>query len=475
MFPNHKTKIICTIGPASEDPAVLEDMLVAGMNVARLNFSHGTFESHRSIIASLREASRATGRRVAIMGDLPGPKIRIGSLEQEPIQIEAEDTLVLTTDPVTGDANRVAVSFDPLPRCVKIGDRLFLNDGIIALQVTRIDGTDIHCRILVGGELRSRKGLNLPGIDLGISAFTSDDRAWLEFAAEQRIDAVSQSFVACAEDIEAVRREAASLNFSPFIIAKIERSNALDAIEDIFEAADGIMIARGDLGVEVPIERMAVLQKQLTDQANRLGKPVITATQMLHSMVASRRPTRAEATDVANAILDGTDCVMLSEESAMGRWPVESVRMLAQIAAETEPHQPPWRLQEALRTYGRNGEVSMVDLITLSVEVTLHRVCPRTVIVPTLSGATARNMARFRAAVWVTAFSPSLSTCQSLQFSYGVNPVGVDHNRADWTDFSREWLHDHGITDGLALLVQGPSAEHPHINHRMDIIQLRQQ
>jgi hypothetical protein len=234
MFPNHKTKIICTIGPASEDPAVLEDMLVAGMNVARLNFSHGTFESHRSIIASLREASRATGRRVAIMGDLPGPKIRIGSLEQEPIQIEAEDTLVLTTDPVTGDANRVAVSFDPLPRCVKIGDRLFLNDGIIALQVTRIDGTDIHCRILVGGELRSRKGLNLPGIDLGISAFTSDDRAWLEFAAEQRIDAVSQSFVACAEDIEAVRREAASLNFSPFIIAKIERSNAR-----IAETTDG--------------------------------------------------------------------------------------------------------------------------------------------------------------------------------------------------------------------------------------------
>ncbi len=469
---DHKTKIVCTIGPASDQPAVVERMLHAGMDVARLNFSHGDFDSHRSTIANIRAAAESAARRVAIMADLPGPKIRIGELEREPIELEAGDLVTLTTEPVTGSAKRVSVSFDPLPRCVKVGDRLFVNDGIIALEVTRVEGAEVHCRTVVGGELRSRKGLNLPGIDLGISAFTEDDHAWLRFAAEQGIDAVSQSFVGSADDLEALRKEAAGLDYRPFVIAKIERSNALDAIDGILDAADGIMIARGDLGVEVPIEGLAVLQKRLTDKANRLGKPVITATQMLHSMVASRRPTRAEATDVANAILDGTDCVMLSEESAMGRWPVESVRMLAQIAAETEPHRSPHRLQEELKTYGLDGHVSLVDLITLSVELTLHRVQPKTVVVPTLSGATARNTARFKLPIWVTAFSPMRATCQDLQFSYGVIPVKVDGNRPDWSDFSREWLHAQGVKEGLALLVQGPSEEHPQINHRLDIMQI---
>jgi pyruvate kinase len=235
---------------------------------------------------------------------------------------------------------------------VKSGDRLFLNDGLIELEAVKVEGNDVQCKVLVGGELRSRKGLNLPGIDLGISAFTDRDRECLKFAMEQGIDAVSQSFVETEADIMAVRDAAAGMGYHPFIIAKIERAGALDHMDAILQAADGIMVARGDLGVEIPIQQIAVVQKHLMYQANLLGKPVITATQMLESMTDHRRPTRAEATDVANAVLDGTDCVMLSGESAMGKYPVEAVDMLAKIAAAIEPHRPRYPLEEALKTYG---------------------------------------------------------------------------------------------------------------------------
>ena len=287
----------------------------------------------------------------------------------------------------------------------------------------RVEGNDVHCLVEVGGELRSRKGLNLPGIDLGISAFTDRDHECLKFAMEQGVDAVSQSFVETAADIKAVRKAATKLGHNPFIIAKIERAGALDHMDEILQAADGIMVARGDLGVEIPIAQIAVVQKTLMDQANKAGKPVITATQMLESMTNNRRPTRAEATDVANAILDGTDCVMLSGESAMGTYPVDAVSMLAQIAAAVEPHRPRYRLEEALKTYGRDGNITLTDLISLSVETTLETASPAAVIVPTRSGYTARMIARFKFPVWVTAVSRHERTCQGLAFSYGVFPV----------------------------------------------------
>ncbi|HED15816.1 MAG TPA: pyruvate kinase, partial [Gammaproteobacteria bacterium] len=329
-----------------------------------------------------------------------------------------------------------------------------------------------YCQVLVGGELRSRKGLNLPGIDLGISAFTDKDHEFLKFAKELGVDALSQSFVANANDVESVRQAADAIDYQPFIIAKIERSQALDEIDGILDAADGIMVARGDLGVEIPIERMAIVQKSLMSIAVRLGKPVITATQMLASMVKNSRPSRAEATDVANAILDGTDCVMLSEESAMGEFPVESVGMLAAIAKETEPHRTTWEMQAALKSYGRDGNVSVVDLIALSVELTLQRITPTGLIVPTISGDTARNVARFRLPVWITAFTAEPSTCQALQFSYGVNPVLVERDLEDWNPFCREWLKAEGVDNGLVLLVQGPSEKHPDVNQRLEIIEL---
>jgi pyruvate kinase len=472
MYPPHKTKIVATIGPASREPELLEKMIRAGMSVARLNFSHGDFASHDEVISNVRAAAGKAGRRVAIMADLPGPKIRIGKLAEDPVWLRARRRLTLTTDDIVGDRERISVTFPGLPRVVRAGNTLFLNDGLIELKVLSVEGNDVHCRVQVGGELLSRKGLNLPGIDLGISAFTEHDRACLAFALSRGVDAVSQSFVSSSADVEAVRHAAEELGGHPFIIAKVERAGALDNVEAILRAADGVMLARGDLGVEIPIEKMAVVQKRLMTRANMLGKPVITATQMLASMVRSRRPSRAEATDVANAILDGTDCVMLSEESAVGEHPVYAVAMLAKIARATEPHRQDYALKEAFKAYRKGDPMRIVDLIASAVERTVARAKPAALIVPTRSGTTARSIARFRLPVWVTAFSELDATCQSLQFSYGVHPVRVAEDRADWNEFARDWLHSRGVDRGFALLTQGPSKEHPSSNHRIEIIEL---
>jgi pyruvate kinase len=472
-FPTNKTKLVCTIGPASDSPRILEQMILAGMNVARLNFSHGDFDSHKETIKKIRAASDAVGKRVAILADLPGPKIRVGEFAEEPIELQPEDKFTLTTKDVVGDRMRVSVSFLRLPKAVKPGDRLFLNDGYIQLEVAQVEGGEVHCKVLVGGQLRSRKGLNLPGIDLGISAFTEQDFDCLKFAMQNGVDAVSQSFVETAADIKAVREAAAEMGHDPFIIAKIERAGARNHMNDILKAADGIMIARGDLGVEIPIEQIAVAQKNIMRAANLKGKPVITATQMLESMTTNRRPTRAEATDVANAILDGTDCVMLSGESAMGRYPVESVKMLARIAGAIEPYRTSMPIREALESSREEDEVNLKDLIAMSVETTLMRVTPPTVIVPTRSGATARSITRFRLPVWITAVSSQPKTCQDLMFSYGVVPVCETDHPEDWKSWTKKWLENQGISGDLVVMTEGPSAKHPERNIRMEIIDLR--
>ena len=471
-FPANKTKIVCTIGPASDSAEVLEKMIRAGMNVARLNFSHGDFAGHAATINKIRAASRAVKRRVAIMADLPGPKMRIGELKEEPVELDSDDPFTLTTEDIIGDQRRVSVSFSRLTRTVKPQDKLFINDGLVELEVIKVADNDVHCKVLVGGILRSRKGLNLPGIDLGISAFTDRDHECLKFAMEHGVDAVSQSFVETGEDIRAVRKAARNLGHDPFVIAKIERAGARNHIEGILEAADGIMIARGDLGVEIPIEKMAVVQKLLMRKANLAGKPVITATQMLESMTHSRRPTRAEATDVANAILDGTDCVMLSGESAMGQFPVDATAMLAKIAAAIEPHRTVDPIKGKLISRRENDDIRLQDLIALSVETTLQRITPPTVIVPTRSGATARSIVRFRLPVWITAFSRIEKTCQDLMFSYGVLPVCEPEHPDDWKQWARNWLQTVGEVGNLVVLTEGPSKKHPHRNNRMEILDL---
>jgi pyruvate kinase len=462
-LPGHKTKIVATIGPASSAPATMERLIRAGMNVARLNFSHGELAGHARVIADLRAAARAADREIAIMADLPGPKMRVGMLAAEPIELRTGDPFTLTTADVVGDATRVAVSYARLPEVVRAGDVLFLNDGLIRLDVARVEGREVHCRVAAGGALSSRKGLNLPGIDLGESAFTTRDREIVAFAAEHGIDVVSQSFVDSAADVTAVREAAAALGYHPLIVAKIERARALERIDAILAAADGLMIARGDLGVEVPIERIAVVQKDLVRKALRAGKPVIIATQMLESMTRSPQPTRAEATDVANAILDGTDCVMLSAESAAGAYPVEAVATLVRIALATEPHRPRVDLGEALAQWRaeRRDPATLRDLTALAVERVLEWEEAAIVLAPTSGGATPRSIARFRLPVWVAAFCTDRAVCRQLALSYGVVPVHVADDPGDWRETAAAWVHGNGLGPRLGILVQGPSRKRP--------------
>jgi pyruvate kinase len=315
--------------------------------------------------------------------------------------------------------------------------------------------------VAVGGELRSRKGLNLPGIQLGIRAFTDHDGDCLEVALAAGVDAVSQSFVERAEDLQALRAEAERLKARPFVIAKIERAGALDHLDEILDAADGVMVARGDLGVEVPIESMAHVQKQIIAKANLAAKPVITATQMLESMVASRLPTRAEATDVANAILDGTDAVMLSGESATGKFPEEAVAMLARIAAFTEAHRP------------RAGAVAArqepADRMAALVEHAVETVPCDAVLVPSRTGSTARSLARYKPPVWIVAACTDPAVSQGLAFSYGVHPLDVREEPEDWRALARR------IAPERVLLVTGPSVHHPSASYRIELLELEAQ
>jgi pyruvate kinase len=468
----HKTKITATVGPASASPAVIEAMIRAGMDVARLNFSHGSFDDHRRHIESLRAGARAAGRDVAILADLPGPKIRLGAIAGEPVELVVGQTFTLTTEEVMGGPTRAFVSFPQLPGVVKAGDHLFANDGLVHLEVEAVAGSEVRCRVLVGGEIRSRKGVNLPGLDLGIPAFTDHDRRCLEFALRHGVDAVSQSFVESAADVKRVREAARDLGHQPFVIAKIERARALERVDEILTAADGLMIARGDLGVEVPIEQIGVLQKSLMRKAVRAGKPVITATQMLESMTHSRQPTRAEATDVANAILDGTDCVMLSAESASGMYPVESVATLARIAAVTEPHRSRFALWEQMRTLPQEVRPDLYDLVSVAAEAVMEFGQSAAVVVPTEAGRTARSIARFRLPVWIAAVTASERVARQLHFSYGVHPVRQLVPIADWNAFTHEWVASHGLSGTMAVLVRGPSADRPHANHALELVDL---
>ena len=471
-LPAHKTKIVATIGPASESPEMLARLIRAGMDVARLNFSHGNPSKHAEIIPRIRDAAREIGRRVAIMADLPGPKLRLGKIDPEPIQLLPGAHFTLTSEDIVGDVQHASTSFEQLPRVVKPGDRIFLNDGLVQLVVERIAGKDVECTVAVGGELRSRKGLNLPGVDLGISAFTERDRACLEFALKQGVDAVGQSFVERAADIHAVRAAAARIGAQPFVIAKIERADALAHFDEILAAADGIMVARGDLGVEVPIEEIAYTQKQLIAKANLAGRPVITATQMLESMVSSRLPTRAEATDVANAILDGTDCVMLSGESALGNFPEESVTMLAKIAAFTEAHRSR-RSFAAQREFAQQATtMSRGDHMASVVETALDTVPCDLLLVPTRGGTVARAISRFKPPVWIVAPSSDPAASQNLAFSYGVHPVDLLEEPDDWREWATRWVRESGITAERVMLVAGPSPRNPKANQRIELMRL---
>ncbi len=422
------TKIVCTIGPASRSPETLERLTRAGMDVARLNFSHGSQPEHGEVIASLRAVADRCGRPIAILQDLSGLKIRLGEIKNGSIVLEPEGRITLTTEPVAGNQERVSVTYSGLPGDVQPGDPLLLSDGALELEVLEVSGPDILCRVVVGGPLSSHKGINLPTRSVRSSGMTEKDRLDLAFGIEQGVDLVALSFVRSAQEVRAAREFMSQRGASIPLIAKIEKHEALTEIDAIVAEVDGIMVARGDLGVEIPPQKVPGIQKMLIEKCNLAGKPVITATHMLRSMVDNPRPTRAEVTDVANAIWDGTDAVMLSEESAVGKYPVQSVQMMVQIALEAEgdARRPGW----ALRAQGR--ELNLDEAVARASCRLAEDLQAAAIVTCTRSGGTARNVSRHRPRRPIIAVTPNLVTLRQLCLSWGVHPI-LTHE-ADDTD-----------------------------------------
>ena len=332
-----KTKVVCTIGPATESIEKLTELVNAGMNVMRLNFSHGDFAEHQARVDNLRKVSEKVGRPVAIMQDLCGPKIRIGTFKNENGTVLKEGAMfTLTADEFEGTDDKVHVNYPLLPKEVKVGGTIMLRDGRLQLEVTDINGNDIVCKVIVGGELKGKKGVNVPGANLSISCLTDKDRKDLEFGIKNKVDFVALSFVRKASDILELKEILKKSGSDAHIVAKIETPEAIDVIDEIIEASDAIMVARGDLAIEIPAEEVPLVQKMMIVKCNAVGKPVITATQMLESMIKNPVPTRAEVSDIANAIIDGTDAIMLSEETTLGDFPVQAVSMMTKIALRVE-------------------------------------------------------------------------------------------------------------------------------------------
>ena len=421
-----KTKIVCTIGPASESPQILEALIQAGMNVARLNFSHGTHKEHLRKIQTIRQVADRMRQPVAILQDLGGPKIRIGLMKEGGVELRRGMEFCLTNQEIIGDETRASVTYSPLPSEVKPGDRILLADGTIELKVLDSDGKNIRCQIIVGGMLTSHKGMNFPTGTILASTFTEKDHEDLLFGIHHGVDLVSLSYIRRAADIEGVKRILVRESADIPVIAKIERKEALENIDEIIKASDGIMVARGDLGMETPIEKVPNVQKKLIRKANALGKPVITATQMLRSMVDHTQPTRAEVTDVVNAIYDGTDAVMLSEETASGQFPVEAIQMMAKIAQSAEEEFP----HHLFLRWETNEAMNLQQAISHAASLLGEEVNAKVIVTPTESGSTARWVSRLRPQHPILALSRHLSTVRRLNLCWGVYPVLV----SDWKD-----------------------------------------
>ncbi len=411
-----RTKIVCTIGPASSSDKILEGLIRAGMDVARLNFSHGDHAFHRRLIRKIRHFERKLDRQVAILQDLPGPKIRIGAVAGERVRLQNKQPFVLTTRKILGTDSAVSVNFAGLTKAVKKGEPILLGDGEIELEALQVSKHEVKCRIVVGGILGSHKGIHFPRSSLNIRALTNEDKKDLAFGIKEKVDMIALSFVRNPEDILYARREMRKRGSSIPIIAKIEKHEALDHLDGILQNVDGIMVARGDLGLEIAQERIPAMQKRMIREANHLGKPVITATQMLRSMVWNPRPTRAEVADIANAILDGTDALMLSEETAAGDYPLEAVKVMGQVAEETESIlEPRQRFTGLKKTV---PEAISVGAISLARDLQV-----KAFLIPTTSGSTARLIARYRPQQPIIAVSPEPQTVKMLCLVWGVSPV----------------------------------------------------
>ncbi len=415
---HRRTKIVTTIGPATRTVERMVELIEAGADVFRLNFSHGTQEEHTENVAMAREAAAVTGKEVGILGDLPGPKLRIDDVESGIVGLRPGSEITITTDPVLGTEERLSVSFEGLPGAVAPGGLIYMADGRIRLRVDACGDREVRCTVEVGGRVASHQGLNLPGAEVALPAAGREDLDWVDFAVRQGIDLLAISFVRRAEDVTPVERRVRTAGADIPVIVKIEKPQAAERAEEIVKAVTaGIMVARGDLGIEMPIEQVPIVQRRLLRLAGRYSRPSITATQMLASMVASPRPTRAEVSDVSSAIIQGTDAVMLSEETAIGEYPVEAVRVMDRIARVTEPELPygDWVFNRA-----RTDPSDVASSVARAAVGATYTLGLAALVVPTRSGRTARLVSAHRPQIPVLAISPRIETVRRLNLLFGV-------------------------------------------------------
>lgn len=439
-----KAKIICTIGPASESVDMLVKLINAGMNVARLNFSHGSHEEHGARIVNIREASKITGKLVAIMLDTKGPEIRTGSLSVDAVELVEGNRFTLTTEEIAGTVERVSITYPQLTEDVSVGSTILIDDGLIGLTVEAIEGTEIHCRIKNGGTLKSKKGVNVPGVKINLPGITEKDAQDIEFGIRQGVDFIAASFVRKASDVLEIREILERHNAKIDIISKIENEEGVSNLDEILAVTDGIMVARGDLGVEIPAEEVPLMQKLMIKKCNQVGKPVVTATQMLDSMQRYPRPTRAEASDVANAIFDGTDAIMLSGETAAGKYPLESVETMNRIAMRAEQE---LNYREILRNRGLEKQVTITDAISHAVASSALDLEAAAVLTATESGHTARMVSKYRPKAPIIAVTPYEAVARRLAVVNGVYPI--IGTAADSTDEMLSLSVDEAVKSGM--------------------------
>ncbi len=419
-----KAKIVCTIGPASNSEPVLRDLMRAGMDVARLNFSHGTHDEHARVIERLRRVAAKEGRSICILQDLQGPKIRTGRLKyRTPIAVKKDSRLTITPRDIAGTATLISTTFKSLAQEVEPGSRILLSDGLIELRVTAVHGDDVECEVINGGILGEHKGINLPGTVVNVPSLTEKDEKDLEFGLKHGVDIIAVSFVRTADDVRMVKRLVRTHNAEAWVIAKLEKPQAIEPenLEEILDVADGVMVARGDLGVEMPAEKVPIIQKHVIRRAADWRKPVITATQMLESMIENPRPTRAEASDVANAILDGTDAVMLSAETASGKYPREAVAIMAKIALEAESAK-----EEPVQRRRLHRHLSISETICESVAHAAQDLEMKAIAVYTESGTTARLISKYRPKAPIYAFAATPTVAARLNLMWGVSPLSCE-------------------------------------------------
>jgi pyruvate kinase len=418
-----RTKIVCTLGPASDDESAIRAFVQAGMAVARINFSHGTHADHARRIELVRRVAGESGCSIAILADLQGPKLRVGMLPEEGVSLVEGEVVTLAGEAASLDAALIPLPHPEVLRDVQPGDRVLLDDGLLELRVLDRDGEKVRARVVTGGVLTSRKGISLPHTSLQMPSITEKDRVDAALGVEQEVDYFGLSFVRRADDVAHLRAWLRELGADTPIIAKIEKPEALGCIDEILAVSDGLMVARGDLGIEAPAEDVPIAQKRIIRACNQAGKPVITATQMLDSMIRNPRPTRAEASDVANAILDGSDAIMLSGETAVGRYPVQAVQTMARIAGVTERSMP---YADWLQRTRDTSSISVTDAIGQVASEIAAGLDAKAIITSTISGATARRVAMHRPITPIIAPSPSQTTCRQLALVWGVQPLLVE-------------------------------------------------